>query len=104
MGNDKDVNKASPISDGVTRRDFLRLGAAGVAAGLAGWRTSAWAAGSGTPGEEGGKNRVFPLPPLPPGAARPRAPGAGPPAGDPGGGPRRPQTQEIAARDATRNR
>ena len=46
---DKDANKASPVSSGVTRRDFLRLGAAGAAAGLAGWRTSAWAAGSDAP-------------------------------------------------------
>ena len=34
---------------GLSRRDFLRLGAAGAAAGLAGWRTSAWAGKSRIP-------------------------------------------------------
>jgi nitrate/nitrite transport system substrate-binding protein len=61
MGNDKDTNKASPASGGVTRRDFLRLSAAGAAAGLAGWRTSAWAAGSDAPEKKEVKIGFIPL-------------------------------------------
>ena len=61
MSDDKDVKQASPVSSGVTRRDFRRLGAAGVAAGRAGWRTSAWAAGSDTPEKKEVKIGFIPL-------------------------------------------
>jgi nitrate/nitrite transport system substrate-binding protein len=46
---------------GLSRRDFLRLGAAGAAAGLAGWRTSAWAAGSDAPEKTEVKIGFIPL-------------------------------------------
>src|SRR3972149_2837639 len=46
---------------GLSRRDFLRLGAAGAAAGLAGWRTSAWAAGSDAPEKAEVKIGFIPL-------------------------------------------
>jgi nitrate/nitrite transport system substrate-binding protein len=55
MGHDEEAKKG-----GVTRRDFLRLGAAG-AAGLAGWRTSAWAAGSDAPEKTEVKIGFIPL-------------------------------------------
>jgi nitrate/nitrite transport system substrate-binding protein len=46
---------------GLSRRDFLRLSAAGAAAGLAGWRTSAWAAGSDAPEKTEVKIGFIPL-------------------------------------------
>lgn len=61
MGYGQDTKKDSPAAGGVTRRDFLRLGAASAATGLAGWRTSAWAAGSDAPEKTEVKIGFIPL-------------------------------------------
>jgi nitrate/nitrite transport system substrate-binding protein len=58
---DKKAVKRQAKSRGISRRDFLRLGAAGAAAGLAGWRTSAWAAGSDAPEKTEVKIGFIPL-------------------------------------------
>jgi nitrate/nitrite transport system substrate-binding protein len=58
---DKKAVKRQAKSRSISRRDFLRLGAAGAAAGLAGWRTSAWAAGSDAPEKTEVKIGFIPL-------------------------------------------
>jgi nitrate/nitrite transport system substrate-binding protein len=58
---DKKAVKRQAKSRGISRRDFLRLGAAGAAVGLAGWRTSAWAAGSDAPEKTEVKIGFIPL-------------------------------------------
>ncbi|BAV33437.1 nitrate transporter [Sulfuricaulis limicola] len=57
----KKLAAGNKAARGLSRRDFLRLGAAGAAAGLAGWRTSAWAAGSDAPEKTEVKIGFIPL-------------------------------------------
>ena len=60
MGNNKDANKASPVSGGVTRRDFLRLGARGRGRGACWLARQRLGRGLGRAREERGQNWFHP--------------------------------------------